>query len=58
MKHIAYLLKHFFAWFFCSIDQCAMCGEHCPKSHMTLQDDAFRVCKNDTCVKQYTHLTT
>jgi hypothetical protein len=57
MKQITYLLKHFVAWFFCSIDQCAMCGEHYPTLRMTLQDDAFRVCKNDACEEHYMRLT-
>jgi hypothetical protein len=57
MKQIAHLLQHFFALFSCPIDQCAMCGEHYSKTHMTLQDDAFRVCKSDACEEQYMRLT-
>jgi len=57
MKQIAYLLKHFFARFSCPVDQCAICGEHHPKMHMTLQNNAFRVCKSDACEEQYMRLT-
>ena len=57
MKQIRYLLKHFFARFSSPIDQCAMCGEHYPKTHMRLQEDAFRVCKSDACEAQYMRLT-
>jgi hypothetical protein len=57
MKQFAYFLKHFLAWFFCSIDQCAICGEQCLNSNMTLQNNAFRVCKNHACEERYLRLT-